>query len=108
MLPKSCPRKLFHLQQPKSSPLNPLIKEQFLADGDGLDLRVRPKGSKVWIFKCYHPITRNRTNMSFGSYPEISLAKARQLRLDSRELLASGISPKQHRDTENIAKKNAS
>lgn len=45
--------------------------------------------------------------MSFGAYPEVSLAKAREQKLDSRELLVSGISPKQHRDAENTAKKNS-
>lgn len=80
-------------------------KEFSLTDGDGLHLRVRPNGSKVWIFKYYHPVTKKRTNMSFGSYPEVSLAKARQLRIDSREKLAEGISPKQHRDLENKTKK---
>jgi integrase len=80
-------------------------REYSLSDGDGLLLRIRPTGSKVWIFKYYHPTTNKRTNMAFGPYPEISLAKAREKRMDARELLAGGISPKQDRDQKNSLKK---
>jgi len=80
-------------------------KEYSLSDGDGLLLRIRPTGSKVWIFKYYHPATNKRTNMAFGAYPEISLAKAREKRLNARELLANGVSPKQDRDQKNTLKK---
>jgi hypothetical protein len=31
----------------------PKIKEYNLADGDGLMLRVKPTGSKFWIFNYY-------------------------------------------------------
>jgi len=32
-----------------------------LADGDGLQLRVKPNGSKLWLFDYYRPFTKVRT-----------------------------------------------
>lgn len=101
------PKKVIPLTATQIKSAKSQDKEYSLADGDGLHLRIRPNAAKVWIFKYYHPITKKRTNMSFGSFPEVSLAKARQQRIDSRELLAAGISPKQQRDIENTIKKNA-
>lgn len=73
-------------------------KEYNLADGSGLMLRIKPNGSKLWVFNYQRPITKKRANLSFGSYPEISLADARKLRIDARELLAKSVDPKTHRD----------
>ena len=67
-------------------------------DGDGLQLRVRANGSKLWNFNYRHPRTKARINMGLGTYPEISLAQARQMTFDSRALVAQGIDPKEHRN----------
>ena len=72
----------------------PKDKEYNLVDGDGLSLRVNPKGSKFWLFNYYRPITKKRANISFGSYPALSLAQARELRKKSKELLAQNIDEK--------------
>jgi len=50
-------------------------------DGSGLELRIS-KSSKSWVFKYVNPVNGKRTNMSFGQYPDISLALARQMRQD--------------------------
>ncbi|WP_417883683.1 integrase arm-type DNA-binding domain-containing protein [Vibrio rumoiensis] len=71
-------------------------KEITLSDGGGLQLRIKPSGSKSWIFKYYVPITKKRTNISFGSYPAVSLAQARQKRSEASALLAQNIDPKAH------------
>lgn len=71
-------------------------KEVTLSDGGGLQLRIKPSGSKSWIFKYYVPITKKRTNISFGSYPAVSLAQARQKRSEATALLAQNIDPKAH------------
>lgn len=34
-------------------------KEYAISDGDGLSLRIRPSGSKTWIFNYYTPYTKN-------------------------------------------------
>lgn len=76
----------------------PKDKEYNLVDGDGLALRVKPNGSKLWVFNYFRPYTKKRTSLSFGSYPTISLAEARNKRNTARELLAKDIDPKEHRD----------
>ncbi len=76
----------------------PKGKEFNLSDGDGLALKVKPSGSKLWFFNYYRPHSKKRANMSFGSFPEVSLAQARAKRLDARELLANEIDPQEHRD----------
>jgi hypothetical protein len=39
----------------------PQDKDYTLSDGDGLQLRVKTTGSKLWILKYSHPITRFRS-----------------------------------------------
>lgn len=82
----------------------PQDKEYNLNDGNGLALRVKPSGSKLWLYNYYRPITRKRANLSLGKYPDLSLAKARAKTLAARELLADGIDPKDNRDNELKAK----
>ncbi|RDH80798.1 MAG: integrase [endosymbiont of Galathealinum brachiosum] len=79
----------------------PKDKVYTLSDGGGLQLRVKPNGSKFWLFDYHRPYTKQRTCLSFGSFPDISLADARHNRDTSRELLAKNIDPKEYRDEEN-------
>lgn len=72
----------------------PKDKEYNLADGNGLMLCVKPSGSKLWLFNYFRPFTKKRANLSFGSYPELSLSDARLKRQASRELLDKDIDPK--------------
>jgi len=80
-------------------------KEYNLQDGRGLALKVKPNGSKLWFYNYYRPISGKRNNMSFGKYPLVTLAGAREMAHDARVLLADGIDPKVHRDSLLIAKK---
>ena len=73
-------------------------KEYNLSDGGGLMLRVKPNGSKLWLFNYTRQTTKKRANISFGTYPELSLANARKKRVEARELIAQDIDPKEHRD----------
>ncbi|TLU67700.1 DUF4102 domain-containing protein [Thalassotalea litorea] len=82
-------------------------KEYCLFDGEGLLLRIKPTGSKLWVFNYYRPYTRKRANISFGKYPALSLAEARKKRQTAKELLAQDIDPKEHRDSEKASKKDA-
>lgn len=75
----------------------PKEKEYTLADGNGLLLRIRPNGSKSWMFNYYVPITKKRNKISFGNYPDVSLAYAREQREEARALLAKGIDPKAYK-----------
>ena len=76
-----------------------------LSDGDGLQLRVKPNGSKIWLLDYRRPYTKVRTSLSFGPYPDLSLADARHKRTKARALLAKDIDPKDHRDDQ--ARENA-
>ena len=101
------PRNVTPLTATQVKQAKPRDKEYNLSDGDGLMLRIRPSGTKLWLFNYSHPITKKRTNLAFGTYPELSLADARKKRTEARELLANGISPKQHRNEQDAAKQQA-
>ncbi|SQE31291.1 Prophage CP4-57 integrase [Mannheimia haemolytica] len=74
-------------------------KEYILSDGDGLNLRVKPlpKGSKIWIFNYTNPQTKNRTNLTIGRYPLITLAEARTICDGYRSLIEKGIDPQEEK-----------
>jgi integrase len=76
----------------------PKDKVYTLSDGGGLQLRVKPNGSKLWFLDYYRPYTKKRTVLGFGSYPSVSIAEARKQREVAKELLAKNIDPKEHRD----------
>lgn len=73
-------------------------KDYVMGDGAGLQMRIRINGSKLWNFNYYHPVTKKRLNMGLGAYPEISLSQARKMTIEARELIATGVDPKEHRD----------
>ena len=85
----------------------PRDKEYNLSDGGGLMLRVKPTGSKFWLFNYYRPYTKKRTNFSFGIYPDISLADARKKRDEARTLLAKDIDPKKHKEELTLKQKDS-
>ncbi|MDD4457465.1 MAG: integrase arm-type DNA-binding domain-containing protein, partial [Syntrophotalea acetylenica] len=71
-------------------------EKQFkLFDGDGLFLLVVPtgksRGGKRWRFK--YRFNGKEKLLALGTYPEISLADARERRDDARRLIAKGIDP---------------
>lgn len=62
------------------------------SDGNGLQLIVRPTGTKVWLVAYrYHG---RQTNITLGRYPTISLQQARLQALEIKQKLAQGIDPK--------------
>ena len=79
----------------------PKEKVYTLSDGGGLQLRIKPNGSKLWLLDYVKPYTKKRTCLSFGAFPELSLAEARRKRDTARELLAKDIDPKEHREEKN-------
>ncbi|MDU0113285.1 integrase domain-containing protein [Psychrosphaera aquimarina] len=76
----------------------PQDKQFKLFDGGGLQLRIKPNGSKSWLLEYTHPFNKKRQSLSFGTYPEVSLAQARSSRDQARVLLSKSIDPKTHRD----------
>lgn len=65
------------------------------ADGGGLYIFVTPSGSKLWRLR--YRFDGKEKVLAFGSYPEISLARARELRLEAKSLLAEGVDPSAHK-----------
>lgn len=98
-------RKITPLTNTQVKQAKPSDKEYNLSDGDGLMLRIKPNGSKLWLFNYYRPFTKKRLNISFGIYPAVSLAEARTKRTTARELLAKDIDPKEQRDSHAVVQK---
>ncbi|WP_315136940.1 integrase arm-type DNA-binding domain-containing protein [Achromobacter marplatensis] len=70
----------------------PRDKEYLLADGEGLNLRVRPDGSRLWLFR-YTSAAGKPAKKSLGPYPSVSLLEARQKAAQMRQQLQKGIDP---------------
>jgi len=92
------PRRIVPLTDVQVRNAKPKEKDYKLPDGYGLYLLVTKTGGRLWRFNY---IFDNKPNqLSLGSYPEITLADARQRREDARKLLAHGISPGEARKAE--------
>jgi hypothetical protein len=63
-----------------------------LSDGGGLFLEVTPLGRKYWRMS-YTQTYHKKTRLSFGAYPVVSLADAREKSLNARKLIANDIDP---------------
>jgi integrase len=62
-----------------------------LADGQGLYLYVSPARARSWRFD--YRFNRRRRTVTYGLYPALSLAMARDRHYEARRLLAAGIDP---------------
>ncbi len=79
---------LTDVQIRKAKPSGKLEK---LSDGFGLQLHITPSGSKLWR-GAYRFIGKQKT-YTLGSYPDVSLADAREKWLKAKALLAEGRDP---------------
>lgn len=79
--------------------LKPRERAYKVSDEKGLYLQVTPAGGRLWRLK-FRASGGVEKKLSFGSYPEIGLKEARQLRDRARSLVANGIDPadKKRRD----------
>lgn len=82
----------------------PQEKPYKLTDERGLYLLVRPSGARWWRFDYRRPDTGKRNTLSLGTFPEVSLKRARERREEARALLADGIDPGQQRQAEREAR----
>lgn len=69
----------------------PKEKPYKLADEDGLYLLVNPNGSKLWKLK--YRFSGVEKKLSFGAFPDVSIAAARDLRTEARTHLVNTIDP---------------
>jgi len=84
-------------------------KDYAMTDGVGLYLWVTTAGGKLW--RWGYEFNHKNKIMSYGKYPFVGLAKARELHGDARSLLAAGIDPmaekKARKNENNVASKNS-
>jgi integrase len=64
-------------------------------DERGLFVLVNPNGSKLWRYR--YRFNDKEKLLGLGSYPDVSLADARQAHAEMRKLLARGVDPSQNR-----------
>ncbi len=79
----------------------PKARPYKLSDGRGLFLLIGTNGTKVWRFR-YKKLGRENM-LSFGSFPDVTLAQARAKRDEARQVLAAGTDPAQRRKEERKA-----
>ncbi|MDP6881455.1 MAG: Arm DNA-binding domain-containing protein, partial [Alteromonas macleodii] len=71
--------------------IKPTDKDQWVSDKDGLRLLVKPNGNKFWRLK-YRFAGKQKT-LALGSYPETPLSEARELTMQARLKVKSGVDP---------------
>ncbi len=79
------------LTEAKIRAAKPREKTYKLSDGRGLHLLITPTGSRLWRFR-YRYVGRENM-LGLGSYPEVSLAKAREGCHAQRRVVADGRDP---------------
>ncbi len=72
-----------------------------LSDAHGLYLLVKPNGGRLWRWK--YRVEGKEKLMAIGTYPELSLADARERHAKARKDLANGIDPMAERMAEKTA-----
>jgi integrase len=76
----------------------PKEKTWTLADGNGLYLEITTTGKKSWRMAYRRPVTKKNNRLSFGDYPLVCLADARNKCQAACKLLNEGIDPATDRD----------
>ena len=74
-------------------------------DGGGLYLEMTKSGAKFWRMKYRRPGTKKETSLTFGQYPNVPLAKAREQRAAAQAHLHAGLDPAVQRDLARTAAK---
>lgn len=97
----SMPKRIKPLSDVDIRKAKPEEKECFLYDGEGLYIVITPTGGKLWRMK--YRFEGKEKRLSFGAYPALSLAGARQRRAKAKELLANGVDPGEHKKAQKLA-----
>lgn len=85
--------KLSKIQPLTLKSIKPKDKDYTVADGNGLSLLIKTDGKKLWEFRYTSPTLHKKRKTSFGYYPDVSLAVARDKTKNYRELISKGIDP---------------
>ena len=86
------------IRQAKEGP-----KLRKLSDGGGLQLWIKPNGSKPWCL-AYRGTDGKQKKYSIGPYPTVTLQEARNKREEAKRLLLAGLDPVTHNRTEKANK----
>lgn len=89
--PKAASMEINKLTDKATQKAKPGDKDYSMSDGAGLYLLVTVAGGKLW--RWGYKFEGKEKLMSYGKYPDIGLAKARELHQNARTLLASGTDP---------------
>ena len=79
------------LSDTKIRQAKPRDKQYKIYDAKGLFIIVTPKGGKWWRFR--YTFGGKAKTISLGTYPDVSLKVARELRDEKRQLLSAGVDP---------------
>lgn len=79
--------------QCRNAKAKPDGKPNRITDGDGLYLEVSASGSKYWRRNYRRPVTGKQNTLSFGTYPDVSAAAAREANTAATKQLAAGVDP---------------
>jgi len=71
------------------------------SDSEGLYLLVTPEGSRLWHL-AYRFVGKQKT-LALGPYPVVTLAMAREARVEAKRLLAQGVDPSEKRKADKRA-----
>jgi integrase len=71
------------------------------SDGEGLYLCVMPEGSKLW--RLAYRFAGKQKTIAFGPYPAVTLAMAREAKLEAKRLRAQGVDPSEKRKADKRA-----
>ena len=75
-------------------------KPQKFSDERGLYLYVTPTGLKSWRYD--YRVNGKRVTLTFGRYPDVTLAVSRRKHLEARTALASGTDPAQQKKIQKL------
>ena len=79
------------LSEAKCKSAKPTDRLFYLNDGGGLRLRVRPNGSRHWIFR--YRVNDKERSSSMGAYPQVSLKDARMRAAAAKSQVQEGYDP---------------
>jgi Arm DNA-binding domain len=71
------------------------------SDSEGLYLLVTPEGSRLWHL-AYRFAGKQKT-LALGPYPVVTLAMAREARVEAKRMLAQGVDPSEKRKADRRA-----
>jgi integrase len=79
------------LSAPQCNAAKPTNKLYYLNDGAGLRLRIRPDGSRSWIYR--YRLNGKEKSIGLGPYPTVSLTRARDKAAENCSLVKNGSNP---------------